>query len=144
MFSCELIIGINVPSTEPAIIPFTSTLHSGVFNTTWPVLQLQLNNGASLYNELYNLQVKSGSIDVSVNGLKNLIIQNDLSQLNPAKPFQPFGPVPTIASDFYIGSAEVFQKKLTSFDINILWNGVPAADLGKYYTSYSDTKCLFR
>jgi hypothetical protein len=143
MFSCKLIISILLPSTEPAVIPFSSALHGGVFSTVWPVLQVQLNNGAALYNDLYNLQVKSGSINVAVTGLKNLLVQNDLSQLNPAKPFQPFGPVPNTGSDFYIGSAEVFQKKLSSFNINILWNGVPASNLGNYYTSYSDVNTSF-
>ena len=132
-------IDIRLDSVDPAVVPFSSLLPGTAFDTPWPVLQVVLGQGGSLYNDLYNLRIRSAKIDVTVNGVKNLVIQNSQSQLNTAKPFQPFGAQPTLRSAFYIGSAEVFQKKLTSLGVDILWNEIPAANMGNYYLSYFDT-----
>ncbi|MFM7470299.1 MAG: hypothetical protein ACKO5P_02145, partial [Nodosilinea sp.] len=59
------------------------------------------------------------TIQVHVDEVRNLVIQNDLSVQNPAKPFQPFGPQPKAGSNLYIGSQEVFQKKLTELKVNL-------------------------
>lgn len=131
-------ISISLSSVDPAVVPYNSVLPGTAFDTPWPVLQVVLRQGSSLYNDLYNLRIGSAKIDVTVNGVKNLVIQNSQSQLNTAKPFQPFGAQPTLRSAFYIGSAEVFQKKLTSLSLDILWNEVPAVNIGNYYLSYFD------
>lgn len=135
-YACQLVITISLASVDPAVVPFNNAVLGGSFSTEWPVLKVLLVKGAYLYNNLYNLQVQSGTIDVSVNGVKNLVLQNNQSQLNAGKPFQPFGPAPAIGSAFYIGSAEVFQKKLTSLSLDVLWNEVPAANMGNYYNGY--------
>jgi hypothetical protein len=131
-------IGISLDPVDPAVVPFSSALPGPVFDTPWPVIQVVLSKGAYLYNYLYNLRIRSTSIDVAVSGVKNLVVQNSQSQLNPAKPFQPFGSQPTIGSAFYIGSAEVFQKKLSSLSLDIQWNEVPATNIGNYYLPYYD------
>jgi len=142
----RLQIVINLDSVTPAVVPFSTALPGVAFDTPWPVLKVVLDQGAAMYKDLYNFRMRSASIDVAVNGVKNLVLQNDQSQLNPGKPFQPFGSQPTILSTFYVGSAEVFQKKLSSVDVDILWDGVPAVNwigspqvnLGVYYLSYYD------
>jgi len=131
-------IGMSLDSVDPAIVPFSSALPGAAFDTPWPVVKVVLGKSAAMYSNLYNLRIRSASIDVTVNGVKNLVIQNSQSQLNPGKPFQPFGAQPTINSAFYIGSAEVFQKKLSSLGLDIQWNEVPAVAIGDYYLSYLD------
>ncbi len=135
----SLVITVNLASTDPAVVPYASTLSGPVFNTPWPVLKVSLNSAAVLYTNLYDYRIASGTIDVAVNGIKNLVIQNSQSQLNPGKPFQPWGSMPAVGSEFYIGSAEVFQKQLTSLAVDVLWNEVPQAQLGGYYANYFDT-----
>ena len=41
-------------------------------------------------------------IDVAVDGLKNLVAYNQHGQIDPSKPFQPFGPVPA-SNGYYVG-----------------------------------------
>lgn len=137
-FSCNLIITVSLAITDPAVVSFDASTLEGAFSTQWPVMQVLLTNGSFLYGNLYNLIVTSATIEVAVTGVKNLVLQNDLSQLNADKPFQPFGPIPAIGSALYIGSAEIFQKKLTSFTVNLLWGGVPQPNIGEYYVSYFD------
>lgn len=137
-FSCNIEITASLAIADPAVVAFNASVLNDAFDTSWPVMKVLLTNGSSLYGYLYNLNITSGTIEVSVTGVKNLVLQNDLSQLNADKPFQPFGPIPAIGSDLYIGSAEIFQKKLTSFNINLLWGGVPQPNIGEYYVSYFD------
>lgn len=131
-----LVVTINLAATDPAVVPYAPTLSGPTFDTQWPVLKVVLSAAAALYTDLYDYRIASGSIDVTVNGVKNLVIQNSQSQLNPGKPFQPWGSLPVVGSEFYIGSAEVFQKQLTSLAVDILWSEVPQPQLGAYYENY--------
>ncbi len=134
----KLEIKFTFESIDPAIIPFDKTILQGSFDTEWPVLKVVLTEGSYLYHKLYTVEIDIVTIDVDVSGVKDLVIQNDESTLNPAKPFLPFGSSPTLDSVFYIGSAEVFQKQLSSLSLDILWNDVPQKKLGLYYTSIFD------
>ena len=138
VFITKTLLSVNctLASTDAAVVAFDASLLSGNFSTVWPVLKVVLKPEAGLYNDLYNLQIISGSISVSVNGVKSLVAQNDQSSLNTTKPFLPFGTTPTLSSTLYLGSAEVFQKKLKSLSLAILWNDIPDDDLGNYYSGY--------
>ena len=123
-------------SSDGSIVPFNESLPGYIFDTIWPVLKIILKPEAGIYNDLYNLQIISSNISVTVNGVKNFTAQNDQSSLDIAKPFLPFGSSPVLNSSFYLGNAEVFQKKLTNFSLDILWNSVPQPDLIEYYNAY--------
>ena len=49
-----------------------------------------------------------------------------------------FGSQPQIGAPFYIGSAEVFSKRLTSLDLHLEWKS-PPADLFDHYRGYFDS-----
>jgi hypothetical protein len=134
----QLVLTMSLASIDPAVVNFSSALPGPAFDTEWPVMRVVLGNGAVQYNNLFNLRIRTAQIDVTVKGVKNVVVQNDQSQLSAAKAFQPFGAQPTLGSAFYVGSAEVFQKKLTSLGVDITWNEVPASNLGNYYVSYFD------
>ena len=85
------------------------------------------------YRHFYNLKLTNLTIETRVDKVRNLLLQNDLSTLDGTKPFQPFGPRPTVGSKFYIGSQEIFQKKLTELKINIEWEGLPEKDVTEYF-----------
>ncbi len=93
-------------------------------------------------------------IDISVCGVKNLVVQNDDNVLSAKSPFTPFGVKPVVPDfdslhhppklgrrynlvgpNFYIGSAEVFLKKWTRANINMNWKGVPR-HFRNYYRAY--------
>jgi len=112
------------------------------FNTKWPVLKVVLNNSNTenpfIYKEFKNLKPESVDIEVDVREVKNLVLQNDQTILNPGKPFQPFGNRPIVGSNFYIGSWEVFQKAVNSLNINMKWFDLPddANGFRDYYLRY--------
>ena len=84
------------------------------------------------------ISVEVGAVtDSSAEGMKNLILENDVGVLDAAKPFFPFGPSPRSRSSFLIGSPEVFQKSLTELQLAIEWAGLPVVNFSAHYQGYT-------
>jgi uncharacterized protein YihD (DUF1040 family) len=138
----RLIIKRTITRDQASIVAYNQGVLLDPFETKWPVVKILLNtNGRSnpyLYKKLQSLEISSVDIVVDVKEVKNLILQNDNSVLDPAKPFQPFGNRPIVGSNFYIGSWEVFQKSLNGLRVNIKWFGLPEDPKGfeGYYEYY--------
>jgi hypothetical protein len=138
----SIVITRTLALDQPAVIPYSVDTLLSPYNTQWPVARILLNTaGASdpyIYEKLKALTLTSAQITVNVNGVKNLFLQNDLTELDASKPFDPFGNRPVLTSSFYIGSGEVFSKSLSSLDIDITWKGLPADSRGflGYYHDY--------
>ena len=97
-------------------------------------------------------------IDVTVCGVKTLIVQNDANLMDVNKAFTPFGTKPLIPDfvpidtgsgnsthlgivagpNFYIGSQEVLLKKWTDLYLNMSWLSKPAK-FADYYSGYEPT-----
>ena len=72
-------------------------------------------------------------------------MENDQGVIDPAKPFNPFGATPRFGSNFFIGSEEVFQKRLVPSDdragrpalrLDVEWGELPAMSFRSYYNGY--------
>lgn len=137
-----IIIERTITTDQPAIVNYNKAVLKNPFTTQWPVVKIVLNtNNASspyVYDALKGFELNSADITVDVEGVKNLILQNDQSKLDASKPFQPFGNRPVLTSSFYVGSQEIFSKSLTSLELNITWKGLPENDGGfqTYYANY--------
>jgi hypothetical protein len=72
-----------------------------------------------------------------------LVVANDLGAVDPAKAFQAFGPAPTVqtaasaGSSLYVGSPEIFAKRLEAFSVNLEWKDLPAGSLHDYFAGYA-------
>lgn len=131
---------VDPPVTVPGeILP-------GMPDSKMPVAKILLNPESinQPYSVLKFLELININIHVAVEDLRNVLVQNDKSLLDPNKPFTPFGQVPGIGSSFYVGSDEVFNKQLDSLDLNLAWHNLPVTDvengtcqLDKYYQAYN-------
>ena len=133
-------LSFTLSKEQTAVVTFNKSNLNEPFKTDWPVLKVLLdtNQENHQYHSFYELNIKKAAINVDVKGVRDLILQNEEAQLDPSKPFQPFGAIPKLGSSFYIGSAEVFQKKLDEFTVNIQWDAVPEEDLGIHYDGYGN------
>jgi hypothetical protein len=131
-------ITITLDETQPDIVPYHKDL-GGTYVTNWPLLKVVFSNTNNPYEYLKDLQITAIKIDNNVTDLKNLVLQNDFGVLKSSKPFQPFGPVPVTGSALYIGSEEIFNKKVDSLTLIIDWMGLPSANFDTYYAQYADT-----
>ncbi|MGB3800360.1 MAG: hypothetical protein WA952_11155, partial [Lewinella sp.] len=109
----------------------------------YPVLKLDFSTNlpdrSAWYCSLGQLPVKDVVINVAVCGVRQLVLENDLAVLDPAKPFMPFGPVPKKnSSNFYIGSEELFAKRWSQLAVCVAWLDLPV-DLPAHYDGYFDS-----
>ena len=124
---------------EP-VTPYNSAVHGGRLETGLPVLQCVINPQTYFqpYSIFQNLVITSFQIDVDVSGVKNLQAYNRHGQLDPSKPFQPFGPLPGSSAYFIFGNYELARKQLLELKINLDWGELPrdAGGFDEFYHAY--------
>ncbi|HNW99394.1 MAG TPA: baseplate J/gp47 family protein [Bacteroidales bacterium] len=134
---------IKIGTGLPAVLPYSEDVHLAGLNTTHPVIRFTLKNEAAYINDSYHTfnsitSEKIKNIIVQVSGAKNLLMQNDLGVVDNTKPFLPFGTQPVKnKSVLYIGSNDIFNKYLRSFNIALSWKGLPGR-IDKHYHTYND------
>lgn len=138
----RIIIKRTITKDQEAIVAYNEEVLLDPIQKKWPVVKVILNPASNgnpfIYKFLKDLKIGSVDLVTDVREVKNLIIQNDQSVLDPGKPFQPFGNRPIIGSNFYIGSWEVFQKSLNQLTLHIKWSGLPDLSTGftGHYANY--------
>ena len=138
----RLNIQIQLSSKDQAIIPYAAEIHGDGYNTDQPVIRFMINPMAYLcpYSLLKDIVIREIEIDVDVKGIKDVVVHNNLGQLDPNSPFNPFGPLPIIGSYLIVGNQEAAGKKLTRFEVEVEWAGLPIEKGGfkDYYRAYEN------
>lgn len=132
---------LGLEQADPSICAYDPAVHGGSFETSVPMMKIALTNGIGsgyVYQSLRDFRLTKIDLSVTVVDAKNLIIQNDAGVLKTGKPFYPFTTVPKIGSKFYLGSREIFQKRLTDLKLSLIWGDVPA-NLATHYGNYGGT-----
>ena len=101
------------------------------------MLRCLIKGDTGIYESLDGLIVETADLSVDVKGVRNLVVQNADGPLNASQPMPLFGSQPQIGVPFYIGSAEVFGKRLTSLALHLEWKS-PPADFFDHYRAYFD------
>ncbi|HET6992358.1 MAG TPA: baseplate J/gp47 family protein [Bacteroidia bacterium] len=127
----SVIIQFNLDSTEPAIEAFT--VNPDGLNALWPMLKIQFN---TFLNLVQPPVINSLSIEVNVSGVKTFQLYNDNGLLSTKTPFQLFGPIPDVNTNFIIGNNEIFSKPLNLLMIELDWDNLPS-DFSVYYQAYN-------
>ncbi|NJB86799.1 hypothetical protein GGR26_002576 [Lewinella marina] len=136
----EVRLTLTLAPDYPAVLhPEDDEVLPLVIPQRYPALKMDfrtdLPQRRSWYCRLGQLAVKAADIEVTVCGLRQLVVENDLAALDPAKPFPPFGPVPKQdSSHLYVGSEEVFAKAWSRLDLRLNWQDLP--DFTGYYDCY--------
>lgn len=137
----QITIERTLTEAQPPVVAYDAENLGQLFQTSWPVVKIVLNNDPAVsfaYNSLKGLTLSGAEIKVNVRGVKNLTLFNDDAKLKADKPFLPFTSRPLIGSTLYIGSTEVFSKKIDSLGIDLTWHGLPFAPNGfwNHYHNY--------
>ncbi len=132
---------LELRPADPPIIGYQPALHGDELDSNLPVLQCEINPQAHfcIYSVLRDVLVARLDIEVDVSGLRDIQIYNQNGQLDPAKPFQPFGPTPSASSYFVLGNYEMAQKRLHQLKLHLDWADLPAGDggFGEHYAGYA-------
>lgn len=134
----SLEVTLSLSEVLPAVVAFDPALHSDGPVAPYPILRCRLNSASEHYETLNDLTVERVTLSVRVEGVKQLVVQNNEGLLTPNQPMPLFGNQPRLGSPFYIGSAEVFSKKLSSLTLHLEWQDLPE-DLFEHYRAYFDS-----
>lgn len=125
------------PEVDP-IVAYAPEVHGGKWGGAAPVVRFQLNPTANFcaYSLLNASRLDAVVIEVRVRGLRDLKLYNNVGRIDSSKPFQPFGPLPTLSSYLAFGSYEMAQKELTDLRLDVEWADLPTS-FGGFATHYS-------
>ena len=129
---------MTLGAAAAAVVAFDPALHGPGPSIGRPLLRCLIKGDTGIYEVLDGLVVEKIELSVDVKGVRNLVVQNADGPLNASQPMPLFGSQPQIGAPFYIGSAEVFSKRLTSLDLHLEWKS-PPADLFDHYRAYFDS-----
>ncbi len=134
-------IDINVQVGMPPVSESNIDNPINIKKEKSPIISITLNNTEMLWCWILfcKIQYEKICINVDVKECRDLILQNDLGLIDCGQSFFPFGPMPNIGSNFYIGSNEIFSKNISNLRINIEWGNLPN-DKGfkEYYKDYGE------
>ncbi|MFK7787442.1 MAG: hypothetical protein AB8B56_20125, partial [Crocinitomicaceae bacterium] len=130
---------------DPAIVTFGGDAARALFQSEAPSVVFTLNNELqgltvkqtyrSAYEHFVNAGLRKAHIHVDVQGMKDLVVQNDRNSLDAKKPFEPFGFQPSVGDSFYIANTEVCQKRIKDLRLNIEWSKAPES-FKEHYQNY--------
>lgn len=132
---------LKIEDDEPAVVDYDSEIHQGSYDSKYPVIRVVLKHDNSVtyaYQKLTETIVTKVKLLVDVSGVRSLIVQNDVSVLDASKPFTPFGPIPSLGNNFYIGQPEILRHELSELTLNITWKNIPNSKFNTYYANYEE------
>ncbi len=133
-------IRFSLPHHVEAIVAYDTALHGEGRTCDLPMMNVSLDPEASFfsYSLLNSLTLKRVEIAVSVSGVKELVVANQLGRLDPAKPFAAFGPLPSRSAYMVVGCREAAIKPLTAMKLALVWGELPSLPGGfsSYYDGY--------
>ncbi len=131
----RLLIGADVPAVGVA--------KAAIHGPGWPdqpVLQLVLEGRSRLFpaSLMQQLALAAVQVEVDVQGLRSVQLNNQLGQLDPSKPFLPFGPLPDTSAYLQFSHLELMRKPLTRLRARMRHASLRAAGLAAQYEGYPD------
>ncbi|PSL35060.1 baseplate J/gp47 family protein [Chitinophaga ginsengisoli] len=141
----KLTLNFVLAADAPALIAPAPDVIKATYPVNDPLLRILFNHSLHYYlaetaipwyDILSNLVIQNTTVNVHVTNVKNLLIGNDEGPLDPNGKFLPFTSIPKAGSNFYIGSDEVFRKRVTDMKLHMEWEGYPD-DFEKHYAAYN-------
>lgn len=137
-----LLLTFRLNENFPAIAPLE--------NEDLPSLRLLVNSSAWLfpYSWVRQMFVKSVKIKVTVQGLRNIQVYNDLGQVDVRQAFYPFGVMAEKGAWLAFGCYEMACKPVNTVNLTFNWQHLPVCNGGlkEYYRTYDKEidNCSFR
>lgn len=150
MDNSKLHLLVNIPISVDPIVPLDPKVITDPIQTGYPAAKIVFKwnqeseaDSAGVFN-LYEqwrlIKVNTIYLDAWVVGMKELVVENDLGPLDPAKAFFPFGSQPSVGSNLFVGNHEIFEKNWQKINVNVTWKDLPSdgskTDLPGRYEAY--------
>ncbi len=131
-FIIELVLGRDMAP----VTAYDEDVHEASLNTKSPALKIVFTRPED-YQTLKNTRVESMRLNVQVQGAEKLELKNELGNIDPEKPFMPFGSRPKIGSRLSINYPEMAGKPVSNLQLGMQWLNTPA-NFSIHYSHYED------
>src|SRR5690554_389107 len=136
--SQKLTLVTKVDYEKEPLVSYNKDIHEANYETTQPIIRYVVktntSDGYSIYKN-FTKRISKVDIKVSVEGMRDLILESDTGTLNPEKPFYPFTTNPVKGSRFSVYNEEIFSKDWKNIDVNIRWKNTPDS-FNDHYRAY--------
>ena len=121
---------------EP-IVPCVPAIHGHQWETSLPIIRFHINPVSVFYHYslLDGLHLREATLECYVQGVKTFLAYNNEGQLDPSKPFVPFGSLPSLNSYLIVGQMEMARKHVYDVKLNVEWGALPT-DFGGFHDYY--------
>jgi hypothetical protein len=126
----------ELEAEDDPVFGYKEAVHEASIGTDQPVMKVIFSD-PNYYENLKKAKIKSMQLEVDVEGVESLQLQNELGNLDPTKPFRPFGSSPKVGSKLSIIYPEMYGKPITEFDLSMQWLNLPA-NFSDHYEHYQD------
>ena len=141
----NFIIGLEMKADQDPVGVYSEEVHQLGLETTDPVLKIEFvkNTGSDGkpepldYYVLNQIDIQKFQLEVVGELTESLQLQNELGNVDPTKPFMPFGSRPKIGSKLEIFSKEMSNKPVSNIEIDMVWLNVPS-NFSEHYSHYLD------
>ncbi len=136
-------VRVTLDEEDLPITPFVSEIQQNAFTSQCPALSLTVNQTLqddsarheNYYQHFVGVTMERVHLNVQAEGLQELLLQNDNTDLDTKKPFCPFGDAPALGDSLYLAHPEITQKRLDNLTIDWEWMNAPE-DFKAYYKNY--------
>lgn len=133
---------ITVGIEDDAILKYNEEVHLAGLETKLPVLKIVFQN-AEDYEALKSIKIEKLELSVTASDIETLQLQNELGNLDPSKPFMPFGSSPKVGSRLKVAYPEMYGKPVSRFELSMMWLNLPA-NFSEHYEHYLSSINDFR
>lgn len=116
------------------VVGYEESVHQASIKTGHPVMKIRFKDVA-YYENLKQADIEDITLTVNAEEIESLQLQNELGNLDPTKPFRPFGSSPKVGSKLSIAYPEMYGKPVTGFDLSMQWLNLPA-NFSDHYDQY--------
>ena len=138
----NFIIDLKVDPDADPITAYDEEVYQAGLPTSKPALKIVFTK-AEDYDLLKNADITELNLQVQVEGATALELKNELGNIDPEKPFMPFGSRPKIGSRLSIKYAELSGKPVSNVEFNMEWLNTPSnfsVHYSHYETAINDQK----
>lgn len=130
----NFILNITVDDPQDAIEGYNEEAHTSGLKTALPAIEIRFTNSTD-YQKLLAAEITDAQLKVQVEGISSLALQNELGNVDPSKPFMPFGASPNVGSRLSIIYDELWDKPVTNLTLDMSWLNLPV-NFSEHYRHY--------
>jgi len=130
----NFIINLEADSEMDPITAYDEEAHTAGLPTSKPALKIVFMK-AEDYGKLKNADISNLKLEVHVIGATSLELKNELGNIDPEKPFMPFGSRPKVGSRLSVNYSELEGKPVSDVEFEMRWLNTPA-NFSEHYSHY--------